>query len=61
MNKIEIQTKSLIEQYGTTLAAHALNTTKQSLNHFRVKHCIRTPSNESVNARLAMLIKASIK
>ncbi|HAU4930967.1 hypothetical protein [Aeromonas hydrophila] len=61
MNQIEIQTKSLIEQYGTTLAALALNTTKQTLNHFRVRHSIRTPSNDAVNKRLAMLIKASIK
>ncbi|MGL5485726.1 hypothetical protein [Aeromonas veronii] len=61
MIQTDIRTKKLIEQYGTTLAAMVLNTTKQTLNHFRVKHCIRTPSNDAVNTRLAMLIKASIK
>lgn len=51
----------LIEQYGTTLAALALNSHKQTLNSFRSRNGIRTPSNDEVNARLAMLIKASIK
>ncbi len=60
MNQKELRTK-LIEHYGTTLAALALNTNKQTLNSFRSRNGIRTPSNDAVNTRLAMLIKASIK
>ncbi|MFM5575418.1 hypothetical protein ACET8O_12575 [Aeromonas veronii] len=59
MNREELCTKALIEKYGTTLAAIALNTTKQKLNHFRVKHSIRTPSNDAINERLGQLIKAA--
>ncbi|WP_441253757.1 hypothetical protein [Aeromonas sp. A600556] len=59
MNKEELQTKIFIEKYGTTLAAIALNTTKQKLNHFRVKYSIRTPSNDAINERLGLLIKAA--
>lgn len=59
MNREELHTKSLIEKYGTTLAAIALSTTKQKLNHFRVKHAIRTPSNGAINERLGQLIKAA--
>ncbi|HDO1316295.1 hypothetical protein [Aeromonas veronii] len=61
MSQDEQRTKTLIEMYGTTLAAMALNTTKQKLNFFRMKHCIRTPSNDAVNTRLAMLIKTASK